>query len=123
VDSDTAVIKDTGVATTPSLKSVSKIIDKIAISELSPERCCEDAGITLPLVYSTLGELLVATTTTRNRYGESTHPDNRTRMAAVQLVLELRKHIKDKNVVTQVGIFNDPRVVAEAERVLGLRDI
>ena len=50
------------------------------------------------------------------------YPDNRVRLAAITLLLELRKHIKDKSVITQVGIFNDPRVAEEAKWVLKLRD-
>jgi len=105
----------------PSIKKIQSVVDNISLGDVTPEECCERAGISLSAVYGRLSELMSSTTVIKTRYDEMEVPDNKTRLAAVTLVLELRKHIKDRGVVTQVGIFNDPRVVAEAERVLGLR--
>lgn len=104
-----------------TVKKIDGVVASMAGGDATPEECCDRAGVTLERVYRRLGELLDATMVVKTRYEEMECPDNRTRLAAVQLVLELRKHIKDKNVVTQVGIFNDPKVVEEAERVLRLR--
>jgi hypothetical protein len=111
-----------------SIKKITSVVEAIATGdatgEKTPEMCCEAAGITLQRVYDRLSDLMDAETFAKDRDGDSIclGPDNRTRMAAVMLILELRKHIKDKNVVTQVGIFNDPQIVAEARRVLALRE-
>ena len=105
----------------PTLNKIRSVVEVISTTDETPEGCCERAGITLERVYKRLGGLMDAVMIQRSGGAEYEVPDNKTRMVAVQLVLELRKHIKDRNVVTQVGIFNDPKVVAEAERVLGLR--
>jgi hypothetical protein len=108
--------------TVPTLKNISSVITKMGTSELTPEQCCENAGLTLERIYNKLSSLLDAKMLIKTRYDEISVDDNKTQMAAVQITLELRKHIKDKTTVTQVGIFNDPRVVDEAQRVLGMRD-
>jgi hypothetical protein len=108
-----------------SLNKIEKIVDAVSVSERTPEEYCVKAGIDLLAVYKTLGEIaLRANITAKDKYGEVIElgADNRARMAAIALILELNKHIKDKNVVTQVGIFNDPRVIEEANRVLGLKN-
>jgi hypothetical protein len=104
-----------------TIKKVEGVVASVSTGDGTPEECCERAGVTLDKVYRRLGELLDATTLVKMGYEQMEVADNRTRMAAVQLILELRRHIKDKSVVTQVGIFNDPKVVEEAERVLRLR--
>ena len=106
----------------PSINKIKNIVADMVITDDTPEACCERAGLTLERVYNRLAGLIDAKMVLRSGGAEYEVPDNKTRMVAVQLVLELRRHIKDKSVVTQVGIFNDPKVVAEAERVLRLRD-
>ena len=105
----------------PSIKKIETVVSKMASGEITPEECCERAGITLDSVYASLSNLMKAEMPVKTRYDFEMFPDNRVRLAAVQLVLELRKHIKDKSVVNQVAIFNDTKVEAEAQRILAMR--
>lgn len=120
--STTSVPSTTNTTSTPNITKIKDIVASIPDAEMTPEQCCEKAGLTLDVIYSTLAEMMKAETCIKSRNEELWIPDNRTRMAAVALTLELRKHIKDKTTVTQVGIFNDPKVIEEAQRVLALRD-
>lgn len=107
----------------PSVTSLNKVVDKIILSD-TPEEYCKRAGIDLLNIYKELNEIaLHADIMAKDRDGDTfvLGADNRARMTAIALILELNKHIKDKSVVTQVGIFNDPNIVAEANRVLNLR--
>jgi hypothetical protein len=59
-----------------------------------------------------------------DKYAEerSLGADNKVRIAATALLLELNKHIKDKSSnMINMGIFNDRELTKEAARVLGLR--
>ena len=106
-----------------SLSQLNKTVDKIIASD-TPDSYIESAGIDLLEIYKELGNIaLHADIMAKDRDGDTfvLGADNRARMTAIALILELKKHIKDKSVVTQVGIFNDPNIVAEAQRVLALR--
>jgi rRNA processing protein Krr1/Pno1 len=108
-----------------SIKKATSLVEAITSGTKTPEECSLEAGISLVSLYEELKRLALSSeNTAKDKYGDVVilGPDNKTRLAAIALLLELHKHIKDKNVVTQVGIFNDPRVVAEADRVLALRD-
>lgn len=104
-----------------TIKKIDNEVEKMLQSDMTPEEYCVKAGISLLEVYKTLGNIaLKAVITAKDKYGDVIElgADNRARMSAIALILELNKHIKDKNIVTQVGIFNDP---SEVQRVLGLR--
>ena len=117
--SEEALIPDKKI----SLKKIDQVVTAMELTEKTPEECCEKVGLTLDKVYTRLGQMLDAEAPFNDKYqGAVMYPDNRVRLAAITLILELRKHIKDKSVITQVGIFNDPRVAEEAKRVLKLRD-
>lgn len=89
------------------------------------EECCRKAGVTTELVYGVLREGLTATIPTESvvdgviESGEK--PDYNVRHKYMLTALELLKHLKDKNVVAVTGIFNDPDISADAERILSLR--
>ena len=116
--SDSAVIK-------PTLKSLQKTTEKI-LNSGTPEEYIKKSGINLLDIYKRLGEIaLHSELITRGKFPgevEVLGPDNRSSLAAIGMILELHKHLKDKSVVTQVGIFNDPKIVSKSERVLKLRD-
>lgn len=114
---------DSKPATPATIPSLNKTIDKIIKSD-TPEEYCRQAGVNLLEIYKELNNIaLNAVVVAKDRDGDPIDlgADNRARMSAIALILELNKHIKDKSVVTQVGIFNDPAIVAEANRVLNLR--
>lgn len=127
--------KSTEVNKKTAEKKVSKAISLITSSaELSAnesalgviEECCRKAGVTTELVYGVLREGLGATLDSEvvNNEGTVTNglkPDYSTRHKYMLTALELLKHLKDKNVVAVTGIFNDPDISADAERILSLR--
>ena len=121
--SDTAKNKPALKTVSPSIKSLTKTSEKILSSD-TPLEFIEKAGIDLLEIYKGLGDIaLHASIAAKDRDGDiiDMGPDNRSRIMASTLLLELAKHIKDKSIVTQVGIFNDPKIVEEANRVLALR--
>jgi len=105
----------------PSINKIKSVVDTISTGDMTPEECCERVGLTLERVYRRLSGLMDAKMVQRSGGAEYEVPDNKTRMVAVQLVLELRRHIKDKTNAVSVGIFNDPRLAEDASRVLSLR--
>lgn len=89
----------------------------------------EKSGVDLVLLYKNLYRIAVgAKLVAKDRDGDPIElgEDNKAQISATALLLELAKHIKDKSVVTNVGIFNDPSVLSEkiedARRVLAMRD-
>ena len=110
-----------------SKKSLLKTTEKI-ITSGDPIEYISRNGIDLNKIYIGLYSIaLTADIMAKDRDGDTfvLGADNRSRIMASTLLLELAKHIKDKNVVIAQGIFNDPKLVAQAEedakRVLGLR--
>ena len=117
-------IEEPIAANPPSLKELTKTVDKIIESD-TPDEYMRQAGIDLLDIYKELGNIaLNAQVYAKDRYGEVLElgPDNKSRLPAIAMILELKKHLKDKSIVTQVGIFNDPKIVGDANRVLSLRD-
>lgn len=107
-----------------TLDKIEKSVEKISTTPLTPEEYCVKAGIDLNKIYKELGDIATsAVIVAKDRDGDRIElgADNKTRLAAIALILELNKHIKDKQVITNVGIFNDPNVLADAQRVLALR--
>lgn len=109
-----------------SVKTIERRVDKVLTSPalVSPEEYCAKANIDLLDIYKQLGSIaLKAELVAKDRDGEpiSLGPDNKVRLSAICLILELNKHIKDKSVALSVGVFNDPKLVADADRVLRLR--
>lgn len=114
-----------------SNKALKSIVSSVGELEANPsvlnviEQCCKDAGVTTELVYGVLREGLTATIPTESvvdgviESGEK--PDYNVRHKYMLTALELLKHLKDKNVVAVTGIFNDPDISADAERILSLR--
>lgn len=110
-----------------SKKSLLKTTEKI-ITSGDPLEYISRNNIDLNKIYLGLYSIaLTADIMAKDRDGDTfvLGADNRSRIMASTLLLELAKHIKDKNVVIAQGIFNDPKLVAQAEedakRVLGLR--
>ena len=89
------------------------------------EECCRKAGVTTELIYSVLKDGLQASIATERvvngviEAGEV--PDYNVRHKYMLTALELIKHLKDKNVVSVTGIFNDPPIHEDAARILNLR--
>ena len=107
-----------------SISKAKKTVEKILSSD-TPLEYIEKAKIDLLAIYKNLGRIaLTAKIMAKDRDGDvfEMGDDNRSQIMATTLLLELAKHIKDKSVVTQVGIFNDPAIVAEANRVLALKN-
>ena len=126
--------KSTEVNKKTTEKKVSKAISLITSSaELSAnesalgviEECCRKAGVTTELIYSVLKDGLQASIATERvvngviEAGEV--PDYNVRHKYMLTALELIKHLKDKNVVAVTGIFNDPTIHEDAQRILNLR--
>lgn len=112
------------VATTPSPRKTINTAEKIVASN-DPLKYIEKAGIDLVELYKELDRIATkAMVFAKDRDGFAVElgEDNKARIAAIALLLELAKHIKDKSAVLSVGIFNDPNVVREAERVLKLKE-
>ena len=115
------------IPSSSSKKSLLKTTEKI-ITSGDPIEYISRNGIDLNKIYLGLYSIaLTADIMAKDRDGDTfvLGADNRSRIMASTLLLELAKHIKDKNVVIAQGIFNDPKLVAQAEedakRVLGLR--
>lgn len=107
-----------------SVTKLKKTVDKLLASD-TPLEYIEKSGIDLLEIYKGLSYIaLHANIMAKDRDGDvfELGADNRSRIMASTLILELAKHIKDKSVVTQVGIFNDPKIVEEANRVLALKN-
>ena len=112
----------------PTKKSLLSTGEKIAYSS-DPLHYIERNKIDLDKIYVGLYFIaLHAELTGKDKYGEVLEmgPDNRSRLMASTILLELAKHIKDKNVVIAQGIFNDPKLVEQADkdaqRILAMRN-
>lgn len=117
-----------GVEKSPSKKQLINTVEKI-ISSGDPLEFIERNRIDLNKIYLGLYDIaLHAMSVAKDRDGDVMElgADNRSRIMASTLLLELAKHIKDKNVIIAQGIFNDPKMVekvnGEAERVLKLKN-
>jgi len=128
MDSSVPLEVSTPTVVSPSKKSIIKTTEKILSSD-NPLVYIEKAGIDLLAIYKGLGNIaLHADIMAKDRDGDTfvLGADNRSRIMASTLILELAKHIKDKNVIVAQGIFNDPKLVAQAQensdRVLELKN-
>jgi hypothetical protein len=107
-----------------TIKTATNIVSKITNSPTTPEEYCVSAGIDLVEIYKELLRLATCSmVTVKDRDGDLIElgPDNKTRLPAIGLILELNKHIKDKSVATQVAIFNDPEIMRRAEAIVAQR--
>ena len=94
------------------------------INSDTPDEYIAASGIDILEVYRELGRIALSSESyVRDKYGDihSLGPDNKSRLPAIQMILELKKHLKDKSVVTQVGIFSDPEITKRAERIIAGR--
>lgn len=106
----------------PSLNKLNKTVEKIINSEV-PDEYIDQAGINLLDIYKELGNIaLNAVVVVRDSDGDPMElgADNRARTTAITLILELKKHIKDKSMIQQVALF-DSTAIEDAKRVLALR--
>lgn len=111
--------KDKPASINKTLKTVSKIL-----ASDNPIDFINKAEVDLLAIYKNLGWIaLNAELVAKDRDGEpiSLGRDNRCQISASLAILELAQHIKSKTVVAVAGIFNDEKVVADANRVLALR--
>ena len=109
--------------TIPSVGQLNRTVDKI-ISSNNPLDYIEKAGIDLVVLYKELN--IIATSAmicAKDRDGEPLElgPDNKARIGAIALLLELAKHIKDKGTMTQVAIINDSGIMDDAKRIIAMR--
>ena len=111
----------------PSKKSLLSTGERIVCSS-DPITYIERNKIDLDKIYVGLYFIaLHAQLVSKDKYGEAVEmgADNRSRLMASTILLELAKHLKDKNVVIAQGIFNDPKLVEQADkdakRILSMR--
>lgn len=111
-------------SSSPSLSSLSKTVERINSSD-NPIEYIEKAKIDLIKLYQELNDLaLNAMVWVKSGDGDQKNigPDNKARIAAIALLLELAKHIKDKGTVAQVAIINDPGIIEDAKRIVAMRN-
>ena len=90
---------------------------EIAIASLNK------VGATVEKACKVLNDMLTANTMTLDKYGEEhIDADHRVRHLGALTVLEIHKVIKDKSVSTSIGIFQDPTIIADSERILKIRN-
>ena len=109
---------------TPSNKSVIKTADNILTAE-NPLELIKKAKIDLVILLKNLDRIArSAKLVGKDRDGDPVElgEDNKAQITATVAIFELAKLIKDKSTSVSVGIFNDPAIVSEADRVLGLRN-
>lgn len=107
----------------PSLTKLKNQTLKIIDSD-TPDEYIAKAGIDLLDIYKELGAIaLGAVINVRDKYGDVIElgADNRARTTAIALILELKKHLKDKSTIQQVALF-DSGAIEDAKRVLRLKD-
>lgn len=113
-------------------KVAQKVLNKIVetnVLEANPEaadvisKMLEKAGITDEVLGTVLSEGLSADMELKlNTQGATmTVPDHGNRHKYLLVALELKKYLKDKTVLIQNGIFNDPKIQEDADRILKLR--
>lgn len=101
----------------------SKELERNSSAENMIDECCRKAGVTTDVVYGVLSDGLKATYPMQDKFGEiHIIEDFSTQHKFMLTALELMKHLKDKTVIAQLGIFNDPSIEQDAMRVLALRD-
>ncbi len=90
---------------------------EVAISSLN------NVGATIEKACKVLNEMLTANTMTLDKYGEEhIDADHRVRHLGALTVLEIHKVIKDKSTNVSLGIFQDPTIIADSERILNIRN-
>jgi hypothetical protein len=108
------------------IKSANKVVDAvIAGAAKTPEEYCVKAGIDLLKIYKELGNIATAAVVvSKDKYGDVIElgADNRSRLMAITLILELNKHIKDKSIATQIAIINDAGVLEDVKRIRELKN-
>jgi len=106
-----------------TIGKLNKTVSKILASD-SPLEYIEKAGIDLLAIYKGLNKIaLYADIMAKDRDGDVfvLGADNRSRIMASTLILELAKHIKDKSTIQQIAIVNDPGIIEDAKRLRGMR--
>jgi hypothetical protein len=81
-------------------------------------------GATVDKACEVLADMLSATTFQKDSMGRiSDVPDHKVRHLGALTVLEVQKVIKDKGIITNVSVINDPTIMADAERIIKLRKV
>lgn len=102
------------------IKTLEKNVNGILASD-TPEEYIKAAGVDILKIYKELGDIaLNAELVAKDKYGESITlgRDSRSRLMAIGMLLELKKHLKDKGTAVSVAVFNDPKVEEEAKRII-----
>lgn len=113
-------------------KVAQKVLNKIVetnVLEANPEAAdvisamLDKAKITDEVLGRVLMDLLNADMELKlNTQGATmTVADHGSRHKGLLVALELKKYLKDKTVLIQNGIFNDPKIQEDADRILKLR--
>ena len=104
-------------------KVINKIIDGEGVDGDVITKMLNKANITDDVLGRVLAEGLEANMELKlNTQGATmTVPDMGNRHKYLLVALELKKYLKDKAVLIQNGIFNDPSIEADAKRILALR--
>ncbi len=81
-------------------------------------------GATVEKACGVLNDMMTAETVLMDKDTGELHktPDHRVRHLGALTVLEIHKVIKDKSIQTSIGIFQDPTIIADAERVLKIKN-
>lgn len=121
---DTSTDNTSVVPASTSQPSESTVANKILTSE-SPLEYIVKANIDLVQLYKELNIIATkAMICAKDRDGDAIElgPDNKARISAIALLLELAKHIKDKGTVAQVAIINDSGIMDDARRIIAMRN-
>lgn len=113
-------------------RSAQKVLNKIVESNVLESnaeasdviaKMMEKAGITDDVLGRVLAEGLKSEMTVKlNAQGATLDvADFSSRHKYLLVALELKKYLKDKAVLIQNGIFNDPKIQEDADRILKLR--
>ena len=103
----------------------SKTVDKI-LSSNDPMEYIKEAKVDLVKLYQELNSIaLTAEVMAKDRDGDpvSLGADNRARISAIALLLELAKHLKDKTAIQSIAIVNDVDIKSEVKRLRNLKGI
>lgn len=118
------VIPPTQACASTSDRTTIKQANDIITAE-NPLELIKKAEVDLVRLLKNLDRIaLTAKIVAKDRDGEPIElgEDNKAQITATVAIFELAKVIKDKSTAVQVGIFNDPNIVNEANRVLALRN-
>jgi hypothetical protein len=90
---------------------------EIAISKLN------NVGATIEKSCKVLNDMLTANSVVVDKYGEEhITADHRIRHLGALTVLEIHKVIKDKSISMSMGVFQDPTIIADSERILNIKN-